>query len=157
MFLFQLKGTENIRLRIDGVVIAVPSSASSQAGSAASNLAANYLLQLAAAADDDEDDDDKYFNFKNANTDVGVSAAPAIEKSAAEAIRYQEQIKKKVVAVKQQPEPIKENSIRRVAVKESVKDADADVALQRTNPVVEENSKIAVIPVKKIQSRRKNK
>lgn len=112
---------------------------------------------MAAAADDDEDDDDKYFNFKNANTDVGVSAAPAIEKSAAEPIRYQEQIKKKVVAVKQQPEPIKENSIRRVAVKESVKDADADVALQRTNPVVEENSKIAVIPVKKIQSRRKNK
>lgn len=143
-------GTENIRLKIDGVLLAFPSSSSSQASSAAGNLAANYLLQLAASGDDD---DDEYFNFgKNVNAETGVTAQP-VEKNT-EAVRVQEQYKKKIVA--KQPEHIKENSVKRVPVVKDEKVGETDI-IQRTNPIVEESSKIAVIPVKKIQSRRKNK
>lgn len=147
-------GTENIRLNVDGVIIAFPSSSSSQASSAAGNLAANYLLQLAAGADDDDDDSD-YFPFvKNANNENGVTAPP----SAASDKETAEQAKdKKKIATK--TEPIKENGVKRVViVKEGVKnEAAASVPPQRVDPIVDEQSKLDVIPVKKIQSRRKNK
>lgn len=137
-------GTENIRLNVDGVIIAFPSSSSSQASSAAGNLAANYLLQLAAGADDDDDDSD-YFPFvKNANNENGVTAPPSVanDKETAE----QAKDKKKIAT--------KENSAKRVVI---VKEAAAPVPPQHVDPIVDEQSKLDVIPVKKIQSRRKNK
>lgn len=79
-------GTENIRLRVDGVVIALPSSSSSQSGSTVGNLASNYLLGLAGLDDLDEDDADNYFGIvknsqptndsnvqANADKDIGES------------------------------------------------------------------------------------
>ena len=64
---------------------------------------------------------------------------------------------KKKIATKL--EPIKENSVKRVViVKEGVKnEAAAPVPPQHVDPIVDEQSKLDVIPVKKIQSRRKNK
>lgn len=56
-------GTGNIRLNIDGVIIGMPSSASSSAGTMMGSLASNYLLDLVAAHKDDDDsdeDNDKY-------------------------------------------------------------------------------------------------
>lgn len=38
-------GTENVRLNIDGVLIAIPTSATSQAGGSLGDLATNYLLE----------------------------------------------------------------------------------------------------------------
>lgn len=146
-------GTENIRLRLDGVIVAFPSSSSNQASSAVGNIAANYLLQLAAGADDDDDSD--YFPFvKNANNENGVTAPSAAnEKETTESAKDKKKITSK-------PEPTKENSVKRVVVvKEGVKNEAVDVPPQRDDPVavVDEQSKLDVIPVKKIQSRRKNK
>lgn len=153
-------GTENIRLNIDGVIIAVPSSSSSQASSAIGNVAANYLLQLAAGADDDSDDGD-YFPFvKNANNENGVTAPSSSSVNDKEASEYvkDDKISKKKNTFK--AEPTKENNVKRVViVKEDVRDESPDVIPQRINPVapVQEQSKFEVIPVKKVQSRRKNK
>ncbi|XP_055296397.1 uncharacterized protein LOC129565473 [Sitodiplosis mosellana] len=145
-------GTENIRLNIDGVIIAFPSSSSSQASNAAGSLATNYLLQLAAGAADDDDDSD-YFPFvKNANNENGVTApSAASEKETAE----QAKDKKKITSI---PEPTKDNSVKRVViVKEAVKNEAVAVPPQHVDPVVDEQSNLDVVPVKKIQSRRKNK
>lgn len=148
-------GTENIRLHIDGVIVALPSSSSNQASSSVGNLAANYLLQLAAGADDDDDSD--YFPFvKNANNENGVTAPSAAnEKETVELAKD----KKKITSKPEQP-----NSVKRVVIvkPEVVKNEAVDVPLppQRVvDPVaaLDEQSKLDVIPVKKIQSRRKNK
>lgn len=145
-------GTENIRLRIDGVIVAVPSSSSGQASSAVGNLATNYLLQLAAGAEDDDDSD--YFPFvKNANNENGVTAPSTASETAEQA-----KDKKKIAS---KPEATKDNSVKRVViVKEGVKNEAGDTTPQRVDPVavVDEQSKLdVVVPVKKIQSRRKNK
>lgn len=151
-------GTENIRLHIDGVIVALPSSSSNQASSSVGNLAANYLLQLAAGAEDDDDSD--YFPFvKNANNENGVTAPSAAnEKETIE----QAKDKKKITSKPEQP--AKENSVKRVVIvkPEGVKnEAAVDVPLPQrvVDPVadLDEQSKLEVIPVKKIQSRRKNK
>lgn len=152
-------GTENIRLNIDGVVIAFPSASSSQASNAIGSVAANYLLQLAAGGDDDSDDAD-YFPFvKNANNENAVTApsVAANDKEPSEHLK-DDKLSKKKIATK--PEPLKENNVKRVViVKESVKDESQDVVPQRIVPAasVEEQSKFEVIPAKKVQSRRKNK
>lgn len=153
-------GTENIRLNVDGVIIAVPSSSSSQASSAIGNIAANYLLQLAAGTDDDSDDND-YFPFvKNANNENGVTAPSSSsvnDKEPSELVK-DDKIPKKKNTLK--VEPTKENNVKRVViVKEDVRDESPDMIPQRINPVapVQEQTKFEVIPVKKIQSRRKNK
>lgn len=143
-------GTENIRLRVDGVIIAFPSSASSQASSAAGNLATNYLLQLAAGGDDDGDDGD-YFPFvKNANNEHGVTAPSALnEKEGTKDTKKKSSPK----------EQVKEGGVKRVViVKEGVK-VDNSEAVATSLPVAtpDEQSKFEVIPVKKVQSRRKNK
>lgn len=150
-------GTENIRLRVDGVIVAYPSGSSSQASSAVGNLAANYLLQLAAGGDGDDDDDGDYFPFvKNAKNENSVTApSPASEKEIVEPTKDGKN--KKITAIK--PEPMKENNVKRVViVKEGVKDEVADVKhLNPTPNIVDEQPKIDVIPIKKVQSRRKNK
>lgn len=138
-------GTENIRLNLNGVVIAFPSASSSQASSAVGSLAANYLLQLAAG--DDDSDDANYFPFvKNANNQNGVTAptADAIELS-----------KKKNVP---KLEHSKDNTKRVVIVKEGAKDG-VESTPPRPSPTIatEEQFKLDVVPVKKVQSRRKNK
>lgn len=149
-------GTENIRLRIDGVIVALPSSSSNQASSSVGNLAANYLLQLAAGADDDDDSD--YFPFvKNANNENGVTAP-----SAANEKETTEQAKDKKKITSKPEQPIKENGVKRVVIvkQEGVKNEAVDLPPQRVVdpiPTLDEQSKLDVIPVKKIQSRRKNK
>lgn len=148
-------GTENIRFRVNGVILAFPSSQSNQAGSAVGNLAANYLLQLAAGAADNDDDDSDYFPFvKNANNENGVTA-PSSDKEPNDSSKDDKNKKK----VPTKPEPMKENSVKRVVVvKEGVRDEVVEVAPERVNPVViDEQPKLDVIPVKKVQSRRKNK
>lgn len=65
-------GTENFRVRIDGVVIALPSSVSSQAASVAGSVSTDYLLSLASqGVDDDHKEDEKEDNlldfFKSGN------------------------------------------------------------------------------------------
>ncbi|XP_031623520.1 uncharacterized protein LOC116340910 [Contarinia nasturtii] len=146
-------GTENIRFRVNGVILAFPSSQSNQASSAVGNLAANYLLQLAAGTDDDDDSD--YFPFvKNANNENGVTA-PSDEKEATEPAKDDKNKKK----VQLKPEQIKDNSVKRVVVvKEGVKDEGVELSPEHVNPVaVDEQPKLDVIPIKKVQSRRKNK
>lgn len=152
-------GTENIRLRIDGVIIALPSSSSGQTGSAAGNLAANYLLQLAAGAEDDDDDGD-YFPFvKNANIDNGVTAPPSQASFEEAAVQAKDDKKKKKIAFK--PEQTKNNNVKSVVIVKEVQRNDeiAEVTPQRRSPVAVDNEQpeLDVIPVKKVQSRRKNK
>lgn len=48
-------GTENFRVRIDGVMIALPSSMGGQAANLASSVSTDYLLALASSKDSDED------------------------------------------------------------------------------------------------------
>lgn len=137
-------GTENIRLRVDGVVVALPSSSSNQASNSFGNLAANYLLQLAAQTDDDDDGD--YLPFlKNSNTENGVTAPSTTGDK-----DDKNNIKKKS-SPGSPKDPIKENNLKRVVlVKEVVKTDQPELN-------AEEQSKFEVIPVKKVQSRRKNK
>lgn len=150
-------GTENFRLNVDGVIIAFPASTSNQATSAASNLAANYLLQLAAASEEDEDGD--YFPFKkNANHENGISASNNKETLAQQALKDDKNSKKK-----SSPPGLPKHPVKSVVVKETVKDADeiSDAAAEQQQPIVtaeqQQQAKIEVIPVKKVQSRRKNK
>lgn len=150
-------GTENIRLRVDGVIIAFPSSSSSQASNTAGNLAANYLLQLAANADDDGDDGD-YFPFvKNSNNENGVTAPSLSNERESDEAAKDDKTKKKTVT---KLEPSKDNSLKRVVIVNGAKDEVQATKPQNVSPVaaiVDEQSKLDVIPVKKIQSRRKNK
>lgn len=149
-------GTENIRLNVDGVIIAFPSAASSQASSMVGSAAINYLIPLLAGGDDDSSDDADYFPFvKNANTENGVTApSPANDKEPAEQVK---ELSKKKVAFK--PEPTKDNHVKQrvVIVKEGAKDESADFVGPVESAVPEEQSKFEVIPIKKVQSRRKNK
>lgn len=149
-------GTENLRLNVDGVIIAFPSSTGNQATNAAANLAANYLLQLASASEEDEDSD--YFPFlKNSNPN-GIAASNDKEPVGAQALKDDKNSKKKSSPP---GAPAKENPERIVVVKEIVKNADeiADTAGQQAISAAEQQqqAKIEVIPVKKVQSRRKNK
>lgn len=149
-------GTENLRLNVDGVIIAFPASTSNQATSAASNLAANYLLQLAAASEEDEDGD--YFPFlKNSNNENGITASNNKETVAIQAMKDDKNSKKK-----SSPPGLPKEPAKVVAVKEIVKDADEiddTVAGQQAIVTAEQQqqAKIEVIPAKKVQSRRKNK
>lgn len=56
-------GTENYRLKIDGVLLAVPGAASEQSLASLGLLASSYLVNMAEATggmdDDDDDDEDK--------------------------------------------------------------------------------------------------
>lgn len=66
-------GTENIRLKIDGVIVAYASPDTS-AASAAGNAASDYLLQFANAVESADDDD---FPFrKNAPAQPAPSSDP---------------------------------------------------------------------------------
>lgn len=149
-------GTENLRLNLDGVIVAFPASTSNQAANAAANVAANYLLQLAAASEEDEDSD--YFPFlKNANQN-GIAAPNDKETVAAQAAKDDKNSKKKASppgAPAKEPEKI-------VVVKEYIQNAeeiaDPAVAQQSVSAAEQQQqAKIEVIPVKKVQSRRKNK
>lgn len=142
-------GTENLRLNVDGVIIAFPASTSNQATSAATNLAANYLLQLAAASDEDDDGDYLPFlknNANNANNENAVTATHDKGTVAAHALKDDKNSKKK----SSPKEPAKV-----VVVKEVVEVADPAAS----QPTVEQQqqAKVDVIPAKKVQSRRKNK
>lgn len=151
-------GTENLRLNLDGVIIAFPASTSNQATNAAANVAANYLLQLAAASEEDEDNE--YFPFLKNSNQNGISASNDKETVAAQPFKDDKNSKKKSSppggAPAKEPEKI-------VVVKEIIKNADeiADTAAagQQAISTVEQQqqAKIEVIPVKKVQSRRKNK
>lgn len=141
-------GTENLRLNLDGVIIAFPASTSNQATNAAANVAANYLLQLAATSEEDEDSD--YFPFLKNSNQNGIAASND---------KDDKNSKKKSSppggAPAKEPEKV-------VVVKEYVKNADeiADAAAgpQAVSTVEQQQqAKIEVIPVKKVQSRRKNK
>lgn len=147
-------GTENFRLRVDGVVVAVPQSSSSQASSSIGNLAANYLLQLAAASEEDEDGD--YFPFlKNSNNENGVTAPPAANGE------KEDKNTKKKSSPGSPKDPIKENQLKRVAYpKDPVNNEQLNAAVQQStvaDVVPQEQSKFEVIPIRKVQSRRKNK
>lgn len=159
-------GTENFRLRVDGVIMAFPSSASTHASSAFTNVAANYLLQLASAIEDDENDsnvsgandatDDNYFNFvKNANKDGGVTppspSAPDV-KDAPPATDDK-------ISVKQSPTSMESITVDSVAALNANTENAADKVAERINSMhAEENeAKVIVVPVKKIQARRRNK
>lgn len=143
-------GTENLRLRVDGVVIAFPQSVQSQMSNSVGNLAANYLLQLAAAAEDDDDGDYDPF-LKNSNHEHGITAPSATGEK-------DDKNTKKKSSPGSPKDPIKENSLKRVVyVREPVKEEVSDVAAQHSAAVPEEQSKFEVIPMKKVQSRRKNK
>lgn len=146
-------GTENLRLNLDGVIIAFPASTSNQATNAAANVAANYLLQLAAAEDDEDSD---YFPFLKNSNQNGIAASNDKE-TAAQVLKDDKNSKKKSSppggAPAKEPEKV-------VVVKEYVKNADeiADAAAgQQSVSTVEQQqqAKIEVIPVKKVQSRRK--
>lgn len=52
-------GSENYRLSLDGVMLAVPAASETTLGSLGS-LATNYLMEMAAAAGETDDDDDTY-------------------------------------------------------------------------------------------------
>lgn len=150
-------GTENLRLNVDGVIIAFPASTSSQATNAVSNLAANYLLQLAAA---DDDDDNDYFPFlKNANHENGITAPNDKGTATAQSPKDDKNSKKKSSPPGAPKEPTKDSDTKRnvAVVKENVKDTAevADVAI--TTVEQQQQPKIEVIPAKKVQSRRKNK
>lgn len=170
-------GTENIRLRIDGVLIAFPSSVSSSAGSMASNAAANYLLQLAAAAEDDDSGSNEssdssstssssgsgsgsssstgnfedYFGlWKNTNEVKVTPPSLAAESTTKE--------KKKVPT----RATVKESEIKRVTIMKDVAgikyENNEDNLGVKTAAVSEEQQTMpSVMPVKKVQSRRRNK
>lgn len=145
-------GTENIRLRVDGVLIAFPSAVSSSAGSIASSAAANYLLELAAAAEDDDNDTDNYFNFlKNANDIMASPSTTGIKNTETAA-------KDEKLAT-----PTKEGETKNVIIvgekEEKRPESTSDLAKQ-TSTLDQEQVKLVdvpVVPVKNIQSRRRNK
>lgn len=152
-------GTENLRLRIDGLILAFPSAASSQASSMAANLATNYLLQLATAEDDDNEDEipDSFASLlKNSNSD-NIVTAPTVPTEKEQSLNKDERLTKKKVIVR--TESPKESTVKRVIGLNVKDDLVADLAAaQRINPINDaEDSKLVVVPVKKIQSRRKNK
>lgn len=152
-------GTENLRLRIDGLILAFPSAASSQASSMAANLAANYLLQLATAEDDDNEDEipDNFASLlKNSNSD-NIVTAPTVPTEKEQSLNKDERLTKKKVIVR--TENPKESTVKRVIALNVKDDLVADLAAdQRINPINDaDDSKLVVVPVKKIQSRRKNK
>lgn len=152
-------GTENLRLRIDGLILAFPSAASSQASSMAASLATNYLLQLATAEDDDNEDEipDSFASLlKNSNSD-NIVTAPTVPTEKEQSLNKDERLTKKKVIVR--TESPKESTVKRVIGLNVKDDLVADLAAaQRINPINDaEDSKLVVVPVKKIQSRRKNK
>lgn len=152
-------GTENLRLRIDGLILAFPSAASSQASSMAASLATNYLLQLATAEDDDNEDEipDSFASLlKNSNSD-NIVTAPTVPTEKEQSLNKDERLTKKKVIVR--AESPKESTVKRVIGLNVKDDLVADLAAaQRINPINDaEDSKLVVVPVKKIQSRRKNK
>lgn len=152
-------GTENLRLNVDGVIIAFPASTSNQATSAATNLAANYLLQLAAASEEDEDGDFSPF-FKNSQHDNGIAVSNDKETVAAQALKDDKNSKKKSSPPGAPTKVIAVKEIVQNADVSEVADAAAAVGQQVVVPTVEQQqqqAKIEVIPVKKVQSRRKNK
>lgn len=145
-------GTENLRLNLDGVIIAFPASTSNQATNAAANVAANYLLQLAAASEEDEDGD--YFPFLKNSNHNGIAASNDKETVA---LKDDKNSKKKSSppggAPAKEPEKV-------VVVKEYVKNADEVADTEAGQPAIstveqQQQAKIEVIPVKKVQSRRK--
>lgn len=143
-------GTENVRLRIDGVLVAIPSSASSTAGSMAGNVAANYLLQLAAATEEDDAEDtdsvDNYFNFvKNS---AGVTPTAGEKKI--------ETVTKDVFKKKATSTPFKESEVTRVTIMKEENPGHFDYS-KNAAAAEEEQTRPPVVPVKKVQSRRRNK
>lgn len=150
-------GTENIRLRIDGVIVAFPSSASSSAGSMAGNVAANYLLQLAAGADDDDNTEslDEYLSLLKSSNNPSVSSTTvAAEKAVETTTKDEKLLKKKVIVI-----PVKESEIKRVTVTkdDSEKSETSNDVLKNAAVTNDEQIRPVVVPVKKIQSRRRNK
>lgn len=149
-------GTENIRLRVDGVLIAFPSAVSSSAGSIASSAAANYLLELAAAAEDDDNDTDtyNYFNFLKNSNDASASETVSTGGN-----------KNTETAAKNEKlaTPTKEGETKNVIIvgeNEEKKPENSSDLAKPTTTLDQEQVKLVdvpVIPVKKIQSRRRNK
>lgn len=142
-------GTENIRLRIDGVLIGLPSSFSSSAGSVASNVAANYLLELAAAAEDDDNDTDNYFNFlKNSNDASATETAPVSGNKNTGTSTKDEKL----------ATPIKQGEMKNVVIVKENEETKFDE--KQSFPLDHEQVETEdapVVPVKEIQSRRRNK
>lgn len=159
-------GTENLRVRVNGVLIAFPKSVSSSAGSVASSVAANYLLQLAETAEDDDNndnDDNENFNPEDylsilngikKNTNAVTSSSITGEKLIETANKDEKFTKKKPTAA-----PSKDNELKRVTIaKDNVAIKYENSDIPKSTVVIEgEQPKPDVVPVKKIQSRRRNK
>lgn len=157
-------GTENFRLNIDGVIMAFPAAATSQASNTAANVAANYLLQLASALDDEDDNNDEsdttnYFPFvKNANKDADANSAFATDAKSPSAPQQQVAGDEKT-----SPKPAAEYSTESgtadsVAALNIKRENVADIVERIGSMSAGENTpKVVVVPVKKIQGRRKNK
>lgn len=159
-------GTENFRLRVDGVIMAFPASASTHASSAFTNVAANYLLQLASAIEDDDNDnsnsganddtDENYFNFvKNANKD-GDATPPALSASD---VKDASPATDDKTSAKPSPSSTETITVESVAALNANTENAADKVAERISSMnAEENeAKVIVVPVKKIQARRRNK
>lgn len=158
-------GTENFRLNVDGVIMAFPAAASSQASNAAANVAANYLLQLASSLDDEDDDNDdsgnlNYFNFvKNANKEGDVTTAAAADAKSPSPAQQQVTSDEKTSAKSAAEYSTESITVDSVAALNAKRESAADVVAQRISSMAaDENApKMVVVPVKKVQGRRKNK
>lgn len=136
-------GTENVRLNIDGVIIAVPGSSSSSSSpsssSSFSNVATNFLLSTLLGSDYDEK-----------NADIEAEEGPVtVESDVADN-------NQPIQAEKEEVKKDEKEELKDVSVDE--KKADAEVVLLRNNAKV---STVASddddeVP-KKIHLRRRNK
>lgn len=147
-------GTENFRLRVDGVLIAFPSAVSSSASSIASAAAADYLLELAAAVEDDDNDTDNYFNFLKNPNDASASEAASMGGNK----NTQTPAKDEKLAI-----ITKEGEMKRVVIvaENEEKESERSSDLAKQSSTLEEGQvklvDVPVVPVKKVQSRRRNK
>lgn len=142
-------GTENYRLNINGVVIALP-GASSSAVSTIGSLASNYLLELAeaaAAANEESNDegvdevegDDHPYDFEiptgsQENDDKNENQEPVVIISADSITKPTKPAENESVAIPLDLKP--ENNVDAVNVKESTtnkKDLNVEVAKETEN------------------------
>lgn len=153
-------GTENFRLRIDGVVIALPASMGGQAASIASSVSTDYLLALASNKDSDEDkDDDKnddnfidYFKYqKSAGNKVTADNSQLVEQA------DKDENKEKTVKKDIKPSEVADNQNKDVSTKliketpskeENLSELQNNANIGKTNKKRTEN---------KSQGRRRNK
>lgn len=120
-------GTENVRLNIDGVVIAVPapSSSSSSSSSSFSNVATNYLLQTLLGSDYDE---------KNADISAEESSSDTKQKEPIQAEEGPSDTKQNEPIQAEKDNEKKPENLKDVSVDE--KKGDAEVVLLRNNAKV---------------------